>query len=301
MIGRSLTVAQRSLSEKALRHELPEDAEASEGLPSEVRIPDRFSRLAIAAASRALADAFGSRIPESLSCILTTTFNTRCSVEAWMHSLSSRPNPLVFPSATSAVTIGHVARVFGIRRSVTVLNGSNPIPLAMSWLQSGRESAVLVIAVDELRGIAPTLLDGPLKPGFSEAAGALVLSNEAASVRASCTLVHQSRASAFSERIYGQASLEGPLRESATAVLRSVGARRSADWGLCSVGLNGKPCSGEPSGWARIIQPREISGNTLAATPIAALCQVIEAPSAVWLVLDIDPYGTATALWVERA
>jgi hypothetical protein len=263
-----------------------------------LRIPDRFSQFAVHAAMEAQI-----RAPEveRLACIFSTTFNTRASVEGWLASLVERPNPLLFPSATSAVTVGHIARAAGVHRSVVVLNSVSPLPTAMRWLGTGRERAVLVVCTEELLKSAPAMLARcEPRTRFAEATAAAILVADTPSNAGLPSLAGLSTVATFVDADIAHASSTSALKH----LPNGQSEAQTVAHGLCSTSQGHDPDPVPRGNWSHIIKPRLEVGDTLGASSLVALGAVLEAGAKQnaprsWLVHDIDRGGGALSFWIN--
>jgi hypothetical protein len=269
----------------------------------EVRAPDRFSKLVLAAAERAMGCVSEKDRPDGLACVLGSAFGTRATMEDWLLStVEGRANPSLFPATASAVSLGHLARIFDITKSVGIVNAASPLPTALEWIRSGRESTVLVVATEELRGGAPDLLAATCQGSvFAEASAAVVLAKDSAERSQTVGIVEYCSVTHFQEADLADAKSPEVLAESSSGILPEIDAGAGA-WGLCSVGEDG-PDMAEPEGYEVVVYPRKTAGDTLGASSLVALCSTIDQLTRGgprrWLVNDVDRAGGALSMIVS--
>ena len=180
-----------TISDIPIRPERVARVSLADGEPAQLRrpIPDRFTRLGIAAADNAIADAHlapGSIDGRRLGIVITTTFGPRHTVEKYLRTLaSSGPgavSPIDFSRAVTNSILGEIARRHGIMGPGTVLVGSPAIPYCADIIKTGKADVVLCLGVDEIEDSqvwtyqAAGLLSGGMRLG--EAAACLVFEDE---------------------------------------------------------------------------------------------------------------------------
>lgn len=270
----------------------------------EVRVPDRFSKLVLAAAEKAMQSVSEKDRPDGLACVIGSTFGTRATMEDWLLSTTqARPNPSLFPATASAVSLGHLARIFDITRSVGIVNAVSPLPVALEWIRSGRESSVLVVATEELRGGAPEVLAARCQNTvFAEASAAVVLARDSEEHSDAVGIVDYSSATHFQEADLAEVEPFRALTDSLSAILPKMEHGTDGAWGLCSVGEE-EPNAAEPKGYQIALYPRKRVGDTLGASSLVALCSVMEMVTLGgprrWLLNDVDRAGGALSMILD--
>jgi len=178
-------------------HTVPEEALADRTvLGGALRRADRFSRLAVLAATDALADAHVVSDPAATGLVIGTAFGPHVMKFRFLDEIlthgDSAVSPTIFSHMVHNVAAAYVGLACGARGPcVTVTHFSlafhHALLIAQSWLDEGRCSRVLVGGVDELGAVASYIwsvrrrlaADGRLCP-FAAAADAVAAPGEGA-------------------------------------------------------------------------------------------------------------------------
>ena len=267
-----------------------------------LRTADPFTvRLGVAVAA-ALADAgLAEQDLSDVALIMNSTAGSARAREAFLGKfLRLGPaglSPAGFLDSLISMAAGHMSMAFGIKSAISVVSGTNPIPLALDWLRQRREDTVIVCAAEEFSTLTLASYERYLQAArlsdvdrLGQNAGALVFQRSHADATPAMEVVGAGSASGWDSSTeiapVGEPSHPENLRTCMSAALDDAATSWSDVRVVACLSSEGSKTaeleraalqSMSPWHEARLLWPREAFGQTFAGSGLLACMAVMDA------------------------
>jgi 3-oxoacyl-(acyl-carrier-protein) synthase len=154
---------------------------APPGLPS----GDRFATISSAATSAALRESSIRQSDTRIGLVMGTAGGPVRASGSFLARVNGRGpvglSPSLFLDSMMSMPAGFVSISCGIRGTIAVVNGNHPLDVARLWLETGRESSVIVLATETFPDPWVNVAEGAggRWPELAHASAALVIENRA--------------------------------------------------------------------------------------------------------------------------